>query len=308
MTGRILEVVVSVSELSEAKRLIRLTDKVQALSKRLFNEIEEISGRRLPDIGICLHDQFSGQLCAPLPHLPAWYSERVIHFLADVDWWKKESLNLLEEKRITDLEGASKVVKQYYESWDLEYLVYLLCGHEACHHLDLFERDEKYYDVAPRWIEEGLCFFIPYKIIERKRRKLSELAFETDRIIFEALRQPFAERGHWLYEFYDFDAKYSKAGDKFRRIIDLWDYSTSIIAVYKLSEASRKSPKLLIEAVSNSYMYVSEKLDKVRVNKEFMEALFVELGIQDINVEDFCLKFRICPVINDQPETNISLG
>ena len=81
----LLGVVVSVSEISEARRLIGLIDKVQVLANRLFKEIEEISGRRLPDLGVCLHDHLSGQLCAPLPQLPAWYSERVIHFLADVD-------------------------------------------------------------------------------------------------------------------------------------------------------------------------------------------------------------------------------
>ena len=294
MTG-ILGVVVSVSELSEARRLIGLREEVQALANGLFKEIEEISGRRLPDLGVCLHDQFSGQLCAPLPHLPAWYCERVIHFLADVEWWKKRSVNLLKERHIADVEGASQVIKRYYEEWNLEFLVYLLCGHEACHRLELFEEDEKYYNVAPRWIEEGLCFYIPYKLIERKRRALSELAFETDHILFEALRQPLSERDHWLYEFYDFNAKYSKAGKEFRGLIDLWDYSVSIIAVYELSNASRKSPKELMDAISGSYKYVRENLGKVKANREFMKALLVELGIQDITVDDFCLRFRICP-------------
>jgi len=64
---RILGIVVSISELSEAKRLIGLKDKIQALALGLFKEIEEISGRRLPDMGICLHDEFSVQLCALLP-------------------------------------------------------------------------------------------------------------------------------------------------------------------------------------------------------------------------------------------------
>ena len=301
----IIGVVVSVSELSEAKRLIGLTDKVQALANGLFKEIEEISGRRLPDLGVCLHDQFSGQLCAPLPHLPAWYSENVIHFLADVDWWKKESKNLLKERHIADLEGASQVIKQFYEAWDLDFLVYLLCGHEACHQLELFEKDEKYYRVAPRWIEEGLCFYIPYKLIERKRRAVSELAFKTDLILFEALRQLFSEREHWLYEFYDFDSKYAKAGEEFRGLIDLWDYSASVIVVYELSRASGKSPKGLMDAISNSYKYVSESLDKVKANREFMETLFVELGIQDTALDDFCSRFRICPTISEGNKTNI---
>jgi hypothetical protein len=301
----ILGVVVSVSELSEAKRLIGLRDKVQMLAERLFKEIEEISGRRLPDLGVCLHAQFSGQLCAPLPHLPAWYSENVIHFLADVDWWKKESGNLLKERHIAEAEDASQVIKQFYEAWDLEFLVYLLCGHEACHHLELFEKDEKYYSVAPRWIEEGLCFYIPYKLIERKRKRLSELAFETDRVVFEALRQPLSERGHWLYEFYDFDSKYSKAGEEFKSLIDLWDYSASIMAVYELSDASGKSAKGLLDAISNSYKCVSESLDKVKANREFMEALFAELGIQDTTLDDFCLRFRICPTIDECNKTDI---
>jgi len=301
----VLGIVVSVSELSEAKRLIDLTDKVQALALGLFKEIEEISGHRLPDLGICLHDQFSGQLCAPLPHLPAWYSEKVIHFLADVDWWKRGSEGLLKERHIVTVEGASQVIKQYYEAWDLEFLAYLLCGHEACHHLKLFEEDEKYYRVAPRWIEEGLYFYIPYKLIEKKRKRLTELAIETDRILFEALRQPLSQKGHWLYEFYDFDLKYSKAGEKFRDLIDPWDYSTSIMAVCELSSASNKSPKDLMEAVSNSYRHVSENLDKVKANREFMEALFIELGIQDTTADKFCLKFRICPVVNESGEESI---
>lgn len=300
----ILGVVVSVSELSEAKRLIGLRDKVQVLVNGLFKEIEEISGRRLPDLGVCLHDQFSGQLCAPLPHLPAWYYENVIHFLADVDWWKKESENLLKERHITDVEGASQVIKQYYQAWDLEFQIYLLCGHEACHHLELFEKNEKYYNVAPRWIEEGLYFYIPYKLIERKRRRLSELAFETDRVIFEALRQPLSERGHWLYEFYDFDSKYAKAGEEFRGLIDLWDYSASIMAVYELSSASRKRPRGLIDAILNSYKYVGENVDRAKANREFMEALFIELGIQDNTLDDFCSRFRICPTKNECNKTS----
>jgi hypothetical protein len=290
-----LGVVVSVAKLSEAERLIGLTDKVRMLAEGLFKEIEEITGRRLPELGVCLHDEFSGQLCAPLPHLPAWYSENVIHFLADVDWWKRESKKLLEERHISDVTGASRVIKQYYELWDLEFLVYLLCGHEACHRLGLFKEDERYYKVAPRWIEEGLCFYVPYKLIEKKRKRLSELAFETDQVVFESLRQPLSERKHWLYEFYDFDIKYSKAGEEFKSLIDLWDYSASIVAVYELSRAFGKKPKELVDAISKSYKHVSEDLDKVKANREFMETLFSELGIRDTTVNDFCLRFRICP-------------
>jgi hypothetical protein len=293
--GGILGVVVSVSRLSEARRLISLTDRVRTLAEKLFKEIEEISGRRLPKLGICLHEGFSGQLCAPLPHLPAWYSGNTIHFLADVDWWRKASENLLKEKHLSNVINISKTIKQYSELLDLEFLVYTLCGHEACHFLRLFGEDEKYYDVAPRWMEEGLCFFIPYKLIEKRKKRLGELAFKTDQIIFEALKAPLSKRDHWLYELYDFEVKYSKAGEELKGLIDLWDYSASVVAVHELFSLFRKPLSRFIDAISDSWKRIHEAHDKVKANMEFMETLFTKLKIRETTVDDFCLKFRICP-------------
>lgn len=79
-----------------------MTNRVRTLAEKLFKEIEEISGCRLSKLGICLHDGFSGQLCAPLSHLPAQYSGNTIHFLADVDWRRKASENLLKEKHLSN--------------------------------------------------------------------------------------------------------------------------------------------------------------------------------------------------------------
>jgi len=289
-------VIVSVSELAEAKKLIEMKDRVRVCAEELFKEIEVTSGRSIPTLGICLHDQFSAQLCAPLPHLPAWYSERVIHFLADVNWWKKDCENLLKEKRILDLEKASQVIKQYCEELDLESLIYFLCGHEACHHLRLFEEDERYYRVAPRWIEEGLCFYLPYTIVGKKKERLFELAVETDRLVFDAFKEPFSKKEHWLYEFYEFDAKYTKAGENLKNRIDLWDYSASTLAVFELVKASRKNPRGLIEAISSSYGNAEEDHDKVKANLEFVKNLFEGLGIRTLSFSNYCLKFRICPV------------
>jgi len=263
-------IVVSASELSEAKRLLKIREKVSIPIKKLFSEIEEITERKLPGLGVCLHDQFSGQLCAPLPHLPAWKSENVIHILADVDWWKKGSLELLKERRLARIQGASNIFKEYCEGWDLEFLIYLLCGHEACHHLELFQEDEKYYRLAPRWIEEGLCFYVPYELIKKRKRRMGELALKTDQILFEALNQPLSEREHWLYEFYDYEKKYSKAGAEYKDLIDLWDYSAAVLAVNELSVNSEKSLKEFIDAVSSSYKQVTESLDRVKASLEFL--------------------------------------
>jgi len=41
--------------------------EVRVLAENLFNEIENISNRDIPPLGICLHDRFSALLCAPLP-------------------------------------------------------------------------------------------------------------------------------------------------------------------------------------------------------------------------------------------------
>ncbi|MEM2112118.1 MAG: hypothetical protein QXX08_09625 [Candidatus Bathyarchaeia archaeon] len=290
-------IVVSFSELSEAKRLLKIRGKVLLLIKRLFSEIENLTGRELPGLGVCLHDRISGQLCSPLPHLPAWKSENVIHVLADVDWWKKESLRLLKEKPIAKIQSAMTIFEEYYSGWNLEFLVYLLCGHEACHYLTLFPEDDKYYSIAPRWIEEGLCFYISYELIKKRKRKMSELALKTDQIVFEALKQPLSKREHWLYEFYDHKKKYSKAGAKYKKLIDLWDYSTATLAVNELSVKSRKSLKEIMDAASSSYEKVTESTDRVYANLEFLKFLFDELSPKT-TIKRFCSKFRICPAHN----------
>ena len=288
-------VVVSASEFSEAKRLFKTRGKVSALVEKLFSEIEEITKRKLPNLGVCLHDQFSGQLCAPLPHLPAWTDETVIHVLANVDWWKERHLELLKGEHLARVQGASSVFEEYCRGYDLEFMVYMLCGHEACHHLEMFQKDEKYYTVAPRWIEEGLCFYIPYELIKKRKRGMSELALEVDRIVFEALSQPFSERDHWLDEFYDHEAKYLKAGSKYRGLIDLWDYSAAVLAVDVLSASSEKGLREIIDTISSSYEQITESLDRAKANREFLRILFEELRIKEITVKDFCSEYRICP-------------
>jgi hypothetical protein len=269
--------VVSISKLSEARRLISLADRIRTLAEKLFKEIEEISGRRLPKLGICLHDRFSGQLCAPLPHLPAWYSENIIHFLADVDCWRKASEKLLNEKHLSNVTNASKLSNNFMRRWTLSFWFTPSVAMEACHNLKLFEKDEKYYNVAPRWIEEGLCFFIPYKLIEKKRKRLGELALKTDKIIFEALKSSMSKKDRWLHEFYDFDAKYSKAGEELKSLIDLWDYSASVVAVHELFNLSEKPLSRFMNAVSAPWESTPEARDKVKANREFMETLFPSL-------------------------------
>jgi hypothetical protein len=124
---------------------------------------------------------------------------------------------------------------------------------------------------------------------------LGELTFKIDKIIFEALKSSMSKKDHWLHVFYDFDVKYSKAGEELKSLIDLWDYSASVVAVYELFNLSGKPLSEFVNAISDSWESTSEARDKVKANKEFMETLFAKLKIRETAVNDFCSKFRICP-------------
>ncbi|MGX1265683.1 hypothetical protein RKD55_003487 [Rossellomorea marisflavi] len=145
---------VSVTDTSEVKRIeesgLELLDKLVAFSDSL-NEIASFQSPR----GIIFHDVASAtQLYSTVP-LPAYTSRELIHITPLVDTWKEIYLSTT---------NGVEVAETYYSELDLDDVA-VIAAHELTHHVDFFHTDFEELDEENMWFEEGLCFYIPRKVM-----------------------------------------------------------------------------------------------------------------------------------------------
>lgn len=142
-----------------------------------ISELSKITRFQNPR-GIVFHDLDSAtQLYSTVP-LPAYTSRDLIHLTPLTDVWKR--IFLSATKNI-------KEAKLYYSQ--LKTLdVALIAAHELTHHSDFFHSDFDDIDEESMWFEEGMCEYIPRrlmmtdtqvnKIMEIERQQIA--AYEED--------------------------------------------------------------------------------------------------------------------------------
>ena len=89
--------------------------------------------------------------------IPAYTNKDLIYMSPDLETWRELLVKQLDGKEIRN-------VQKYYESYS-ENQLFIILAHELTHHSDLFLdefEDERENSI---WFEEGMCFYLPRKIM-----------------------------------------------------------------------------------------------------------------------------------------------
>ncbi|MGD6966391.1 hypothetical protein ACQCVP_08185 [Rossellomorea vietnamensis] len=178
---------------------------------------------------------------------PAYTNKNAIYFSPDTQEWKELFLKQLEGR-------SNERVETFYENMTENHIFEIL-AHELTHHSDLFcdNFDDMREDSI--WFEEGMCFYLPRKIM------LSDEEFtgitETERELVELFKGKYG--GHSLDKFGNESYESSLTSIMF-------DYWRSYLAVKYLVEVRSNND---IKQVFNDYHKWDKEGRKVSLTKYF---------------------------------------
>lgn len=142
----------------------------------------------LPKGVVWTTEDLATEVFSSLP-IPAFTNEDLIYMCPDITVWRNLLVHQLDNKELPSLH-------KFYESFTEDHLMVIL-AHELTHHLDLFidEFDDVREDSI--WFEEGMCFYLPRKILLSKK-DLHEIT-EVETALVEAFQDQYG--GHSLDDF-----------------------------------------------------------------------------------------------------------
>jgi hypothetical protein len=180
--------------------------------------------------GIIFHDMKSAtELYSTIP-LPAYTSRDLIHITPLVETWRKLFLSTSD--------GVEEAT-DYYKELSLNDVA-VIAAHELTHHADFFQTDFDELDEENMWFEEGMCFYIPRKLI------LSNEKFEAIMDIESRLIDKYKEK----YGEYSLDrfGESAESIEDFEYSAVFYDYWRSTIVVgYLIRCYCQNSVQTLIE-------------------------------------------------------------
>lgn len=106
--------------------------------------------------------------------IPAYTNENLIYMSPDIETWRNILVKQLDSKELPD-------VRKFYENFS-ENQVFIILAHELTHHSDLFldEFDDERENSI--WFEEGMCFFLPRKIL-LSEKEFNEITFVERKLV-----------------------------------------------------------------------------------------------------------------------------
>ena len=142
----------------------------------------------LPKGVVWTTEELATEVFSSLP-IPAFTNEDLIYMCPDITVWRNLLKYQLDDKELPSLH-------KFYESFSEDHLMVIL-AHELTHHLDLFmdEFDEERMDSI--WFEEGMCFYLPRKIL-LKEKDFQEIT-EVETALVEAFQDQYGS--HSLDDF-----------------------------------------------------------------------------------------------------------
>lgn len=131
----------------------RFTLKLDDYQKILENEF---ALGDLPKGILWTNEELATTIFSDLP-IPAYTNKNLIFMSPDLVTWRNILVKQLDGKELPD-------VQRFYENYS-ENQVFIILAHELTHHSDLFldEFEDEREDSI--WFEEGMCFYLPRKIL-----------------------------------------------------------------------------------------------------------------------------------------------
>jgi hypothetical protein len=256
---------VSVTNTSEVQEIeksgLLLLEKLVQFSKSL----KQIASFQSPR-GIIFHDITSAtQLYSTIP-LPAYTSRDLIHITPLVETWKGIYISTT---------SGVEVAKKYYYELDIDDVA-VIAAHELTHHLDFFHTDFEELDEVNMWFEEGLCFYIPRKLI------LSEEKFNSTMYVESCLINKYKEKyGEYTLNMFGESASHSEELEYSAAFYDYWR-STYVVDLL-IKNYCNNSVQELID-------YYKEWANSSKVNN--LQAYFVDkLQISNEDAKNLWLSY-----------------
>lgn len=167
-------------------------DIIQRFAKKL-NEYQKTLENQyglteLPKGILWTTEELATKVFSDIP-IPAYTNKDLIYMSPDIETWRKILVRQLDGKPLPN-------VQKFYESYS-ENQVFIILAHELTHHSDLFldgfddEREDSI------WFEEGMCFYLPRKIL-LSEKEFNEIT-NTETELFEAFKDKYGN--HSLEDF-----------------------------------------------------------------------------------------------------------
>ncbi|MDI2588508.1 hypothetical protein OR571_15650 [Psychrobacillus sp. NEAU-3TGS] len=155
----------------------RFGKKLNAYQKILE---DHYSLTELPKGILWTSEELATKVFSDIP-IPAYTNKDLIYMSPDLETWRKILVRQLDGKALPN-------VQKFYESYS-ENQVFIILAHELTHHSDLFldEFDDEREDSI--WFEEGMCFYLPRKIL-LSEKEFNEIT-NAEAELFEAFKNKY---------------------------------------------------------------------------------------------------------------------
>ncbi|RDW19906.1 hypothetical protein [Oceanobacillus chungangensis] len=204
-------------------------DRYQGIIQRFSNKLknyqkileEQYALNDLPKGVIWTTPELATNAFSDIP-IPAYTNKNLIYMSPDIAYWRKLFLQQLEGKQLPK-------VQYFYENYS-EKELFIILAHELTHHSDLFLdgfEDDREDGI---WFEEGMCFYLPRKLL------LSEKEFDEITAVEMELVNTFNDK----YGNHSIEAFGSSSYEGSLSSI-MFDYWRSYLAVKHLVEVRAKN-------------------------------------------------------------------
>lgn len=152
-------------------------DTIQRFDKKLkeYQQILEndYALKDLPKGILWTNEELATTVFSEVP-IPAYTSKNLIYMSPDIETWRNILVKQLDCKELPD-------VRKFYENFS-ENQVFIILAHELTHHSDLFLDEFEDEREECIWFEEGMCFFLPRKIL-LSEKELNEITYAETKLV-----------------------------------------------------------------------------------------------------------------------------
>lgn len=127
--------------------------------------------KSLPKAVVWTTEQLATTVFSTVP-IPAYTNKDIIYMSPDLSAWKKLFLHQLEGINLPE-------IRDFYKNYSENHL-FIILAHELTHHSDLFIDEFEDERESGIWFEEGMCFYLPRKIVltEREFEEVSRIEWK----------------------------------------------------------------------------------------------------------------------------------
>lgn len=264
---------VSVTDTKKVEEIERSGRELLTYLKEYEVSLNDFTSIEDPPRGIVFHDLKSAtKLYSTIP-LPAYTSRDLIHLTPLLDTWK--------EIYLTTTNGV-KEAENYYRNLEMVDIAEIV-AHELTHHADFFHsefEDWEEENASDMWFEEGICFYLPRKLLMSSER--FERVMEVERLLIEAHKEEYGE-----YSLDAFGEAGYRGGENFDYSAAFYDYWRSTRTVAKLIDEYCEGNVQRLIACYREWVDGGEKgrlqdffVQRFKLSKEEAEAFWLHTQVK----------------------------